>query len=286
MKKHASILVTGATGLLGRNLRALLEKSCPEATIVGAGPSSTGDLSDRRNWLELGGPFDLVFHLAAKLPAPDVSGPDLYRLNTAMSIACLESCEAWGTTSLVYSSSIAVYPMGAAPTLHEGLQPRPTDFYGASKLAGEHLLSLIASATTTVVNLRFSSIYGPGPSPALSSTVLYAMVQAVRQGRYPKVHGNGTRTQDFLHVADAARACLLASESGDSGTFNIGSGAATSMLELAQTVLAVHGKPNQRVAFVPNAPEGESVALDVSKARTELNFAPRVDIESGLRSLA
>lgn len=285
MNKPASILITGSTGLLGRNLRPLLEETYPDATLVASPPSSVLNLREQRNWLSLGGPFEWVFHLSARFPEIDLSGLELYKHNAAMNLSCLECCMSWGTTKIVYASSISVYPMGAASLLHEDLPPRPDTFYAASKLAGEHLFSL-ADRPSRAVSLRFSSIYGTDPSPKLSKTVLFSMVRAVQNGANPRVYGTGARTQDFIHAIDAARICLLAAQSGTGGVYNAGSGTATSMADLAATVLKVFGGPGQHLDFVPDASEGTSVALDVGKARRELGYVASVGLESGLMRLA
>jgi UDP-glucose 4-epimerase len=296
MKNHPSaILVTGARGLLGRNLFARLSELFPNARLCAVGltpprraDDPTGpvlDLSEADSWSLLPGPFDWVFHLAAKLPCPEFSGPDLFRANISMALACLESCTKWRTDRLVYASSIAVYPPGSAAVLRENLPPRPNDFYGASKLAGEHCLAMARENGCAVSRLRFSSVYGANPSPFLSGSVLYALVRTVQGGGNPTVHGLGTRTQDFLHVSDAAKACVDAASARAEGEFNVGRGVAVSMLELAEAVLAAFGRPEQEIEHV-DAPEGVSVALDIGRARESFGFAPAVDLEQGIGQLA
>src|SRR5262249_12803103 len=172
MSAPARVLVTGARGFLGRQVVAELLRRCKGTEIVAVSrrlpasndhPGPTLDLCTAAAWRELGGRFDWVLHLAAQIPSP-AGSPDegLYQANVLLSQNLLEACRDWRPSRLVYVSSIAAYPPGAAPVLHEGLIPNPNTRYGAAKLAGEHLAALAASSETAVVSLRASSLYGPG----------------------------------------------------------------------------------------------------------------------------
>src|SRR5262249_36989077 len=148
------------------------------------------------------------------------------------------ACQHWRPSRVVYVSSISVYPMGAAPVLHEDLVPKPNTHYGAAKLAGEHLMALAASTQTAVMSLRASSLYGPGQA---AGTVLPLFIENAAAGRPIQLVAAGARTQDFLHVADAARGIVDAAASQATGVYNLASGVATSMVELARIVTALPG---------------------------------------------
>jgi UDP-glucose 4-epimerase len=170
--------------------------------------------------------------------------------------------------------------MGAAPVLHENLVPRPNTRYGAAKLAGEHLVALAASTRTAVISLRTSSLYGPGQA---AGTVLPLFIENAAAGRPIHLIAAGARTQDFLHVADAARGIVDAAGSQATGVYNLASGVSTSMVELARIVTALPGW-NVEIIDRGGLERSPSVEVDISKARREWGYAPNITLTKGIGS--
>jgi len=284
------ILVTGARGFLGRALVGRLLERYPAATIVaisrrppdpGDHPGPSLDLSLSQAWADIEGPFDWVFHLAARIPSRkgDVADGGIFDDNVSPCLRLLEGCRRWQSSRLIHTSSISVYPMGAAKTLCEDLVPRPDTLYGAAKLAGEHILSLASSTGTAVVSLRLSSLYGPGQH---GGTVLPTFIDNARHGRPIRVVAGGCRTQDFLHVADAACGLIDVATSTAAGIYNLGSGTATPMIDLAHAVTALPGW-NVDVIDSGGVETAPSVAVDIRKAQRDWGFMPQVTIGNGLK---
>jgi nucleoside-diphosphate-sugar epimerase len=160
------------------------------------------------------------------------------------------------------------------------LVPRPDTLYGAAKLAGEHLAALAASTGTAVASLRLSSLYGPGQAPG---TVLPLFIACAAAGKPIGLVAGGTRTQDFLHVADAALAIVDAAASPATGVYNVASGAATSMRELARLITAL---PGWTVDIIDRGgiEQSPSVKVDISRARRDWGYAPGIPLAEGIGS--
>lgn len=289
MPSPARVLVTGARGFIGAAVTRELLRRYPGTEVVavsrrqpdsGDHPGPALDLTDADAWRELDGPYDWIVHLAAEIPSGGGALDDerTYRANLLPCLHLSEGCKRWRSSRLVYVSSISVYPMGAAPTLHESLVPRPTSFYGAAKLAGEHLLAQSAGVGTGVIALRLSSVYGFGQR---QRTVLPLFVETAAAQRPIQLVAGGGRTQDFLHVSDAARGIVDAAASEATGVYNLASGVATSMVELARVVTAF---PGWSVAIVDRGgvDTGPSVTVDISKAREGWGFRAAVALSDGI----
>ena len=244
-----------------------------------------GDLLDEQLWLGLPENITCVIHLAAFIPwrAEQKYHAGVMPFNFEPLANLVKYSERWPRLrQVIYSSSVSVYGL-SADWLNEDSPTEPVSIYGAAKLAGEALVSLINARGVRTVSLRLSSLYARGQ---YEGTVLPIMVQRARQRQDLLIFGDGTRTQDYLHCEDAAHAILLVYQQTASGVYNIGSGAATTMTELAETVSRVFSDGETKIVYQPERSDGDpGIKLDVSKARRELNYEPRMTLEEGLRRL-
>jgi UDP-glucose 4-epimerase len=290
------ILVTGGLGLLGSRLVPLLVRSIPRAEIIVVTRNEEshtdslrtttirGDLRDEKLWARIPATITHVFHLAGVIPwkAEERYKATLVQDNLLPIAHLIQHGRDWtNLEQIVYSSSVSVY----APTekfLHEDSPIQPVNLYGASKLAGEELLCCMEAGGVRTVSLRLSSLYAHGQ---YEGTVLPIMVSRARQRQDIKIFGDGTRTQDFLHCEDAARALLLCFEKEAQGVYNIGAGTPVTMTELAQTASRVFSDGKTKIVYEPTLDGDPGIKLDISKAKRELNYKPQVQLEQGLRKL-
>jgi UDP-glucose 4-epimerase len=293
---HPVILVTGGRGLLGSYVVPLLAKNQGvEVIVVARGPASpsapelpvktiTGDLRDATLWARLPDTITHVVHLAAFIPwKPEDKNRARIVIDNLTPLAHLiEHSQRWPhLAQVIYSSSVSVYAP-SVEILTEDSPKRPQSLYGAAKLAGEQLLKCCEARNVATVSLRLSSLYAPGQ---YEGTVLPIMVNRAMQKQELLVFGDGARTQDFLHCEDAARAVLLCFQKRARGTYNVGSGTAVTMLELAETVNRVCADGQVKIVQGPGTDDDPGIRLDVSKARRDLDFHARFQLEEGLRHL-
>jgi UDP-glucose 4-epimerase len=242
------------------------------------------------------GKFDVIVHLAAQMdvrrsvadPLFDASVNVLGSLNILEAVRNSERAQ---QTRVVFSSTGgAIYGDLATPPTVETTPKEPDSPYAITKLAVEHYLSYYTRihGLETVV-IRFGNVYGPRQDPHGEAGVVAIFCGRVMQNRPLTIFGDGTQTRDYVHVTDVAEAAYLVATTSlppvqrlDDRAFNIGTGSATSVVDLARVLLAVAGA-DVPIEFAPRrAGELQDSCLSVDKARAVLGWSPRITLEQGL----
>jgi dTDP-L-rhamnose 4-epimerase len=174
----------------------------------------------------------------------------------------------------------------------EGKNPSLNSVYALSKYVQERLCLMIGRAyNIPTIALRFFNVYGPRQS--LSNP--YTGVLAIFASRYlndkpPVIFEDGRQRRDFVSVYDVAQACRLALEARDvsDAVFNIGSGRAYSILEIADCMAAALNKQGLEPQITGKYRVGDirHCFADISSARALLGYAPRMDLAEGIAELA
>jgi UDP-glucose 4-epimerase len=238
--------------------------------------------------------LDAVVHLAA-LPSDAESWIELRRvheINLSGTVHVLEGARHNQVPRFVFASSAAVYGDATSLPLHEDARTEPLSPYGLQKLAGEQYGRMIARESgLKFIALRFFNVYGTRQSASSPySGVISRFIQAMSSGRVITVRGDGSQTRDFVYVKDVAHAVAAAlhfpSRASNTLTCNIGSGTATSILELARILQQLKSNSRSPIEFGPLLP-GEVLAsrADIGKAADELSFAPRWTLGRGLADM-
>lgn len=168
-------------------------------------------------------------------------------------------------------------------------EPRPTNVYGATKLAQEHLLTAWAAAHDTNVSvLRLQNAYGPGQSLTNPYTgVVPFFARLSRQQQPSEVYEDGRILRDLVYIDDVVDAVFATVQQPASGSrcLDIGSGIATSIHELARKIAATFDAPEPIV--VPKFRDGDirAASCDIEPAKNELNWHPKWALDDGLRAL-
>ena len=165
----------------------------------------------------------------------------------------------------------------------------PISPYADSKFKGESFcLGLNQRQLLKSVVLRLFNVYGPRQGLNEYSGVITKFFDRCRQELPLTVYGDGSQTRDFVHVYDVADAMLKASEQSrvEGQIFNIGSGKATSIRELACAVSKICGRPENVAYADPRPGDIKHSFADVSKAERLLGYRPSYSLEMGLRTLA
>jgi len=240
----------------------------------------------------LGQGFDGVLHFAALSIVPEsVAQPArYYRANVGGTIALLDAMRETGVGRLVFSSTAAVYGEPDSVPIEETAPTRPTNPYGASKLAVDQAIGFECAATGLgAVSLRYFNVagaYGRFTERHDPETHLIPLVLAAAAGAAEgvKVFGtdyptpDGTAIRDYIHVEDLADAHLLAlEEAGGSGhrIYNLGNGTGYSVRQVIETAREVTG--SEIPATESDRRPGDPAALVASSAliRAELGWEPR-----------
>lgn len=250
-----------------------------------------GDLRDRDLVHDATVGKDLVFHGAAPRGAECAREPRLaLEVLVDGTFTVLEAAAQHGADKVVLASSASVY--GAAegfPTNEAHHHRNDATFFGAAKSFNEGMArSFRAMYGLDYVVLRYFSVYGPRMDVhSLHTDVLVRWMESIADGRPPLVYGNGEQTSDFVYVADAARANVLAAESHiTEGVYNVASGTETSILALAVALLTAMDSPLAvEFGIERGAPSVPRRLGDVSAAARDLGFHADTPLDVGLRRL-
>lgn len=197
------------------------------------------------------------------------------------------SCDT-GLPRLVYSSSASVYGNAREVPMTEEHPFDNRSMYGATKIAGEQFLRAFHDRHgLEYVALRYMNVYGPRmDDKGAYVSVIVKVLDRIARGEAPMIHGDGTQAFDFVHVADVARANLLAMESeATDAAYNIGTGVRTTIAELIDELIALTGS-DIRPEFLPA--EHMFVTHRVGSteaAERDLGFRAEINWRDGLRTL-
>ncbi|MGB9281740.1 MAG: NAD-dependent epimerase/dehydratase family protein [Pseudonocardiaceae bacterium] len=289
------VVITGGAGFVGRAVVGAFVTRGNPVTVVdrSAHPDSAvrsvvGDLTDPGLIAEALAGADVagVVHLAAITSVlRSVEHPvAVYQANVAVTQDLLEGCRQAGIGRFIMASTNAVVGDVGSATMHEAVPLHPLTPYGATKAAGEMLLSGYAGAYgMTNCALRFTNIYGPGMLH--KDSFVPRMMRAALADRGVQIYGDGLQRRDLVHVDDVVTAVQSAWDRRFSGTAIIGSGHSVTVLELLDAVRTVTGcaLPAEHVAAKPG--EMPAVIVDVRRAREQLGYQPSMSLVDGLATV-
>ncbi|TSC31422.1 dTDP-glucose 4,6-dehydratase [Corallococcus sp. Z5C101001] len=302
-----NVLVTGGCGFIGSNLVRFLLRERPDWKVVNldlltyagnlenlAGLEDDarhvfvhGDVGDRAcvDRVLREHAIDAVLHLAAESHVDrSIEGPAVFVTTNVLGTQhLLEACRARGVRRFVQVSTDEVYgSLGPSGAFTERSPLQPSSPYSASK-TGADLLALAYHHTygMDVVVTRCSNNYGRYQFP--EKLIPRMVVNALRDQPLP-VYGDGQHVRDWLHVDDHCLGLLRALERGTAGeVYNLGGGAERRNLDLVKGILAELGKPESLLQFVTDRlGHDRRYAIDPTKSRRELGWAPTHSFEQGL----
>lgn len=257
-----------------------------------------GDILDYEKLKSVFAGVDYVSHMAAQLEIFRGSDDPYYDLevNTVGTLNVLRAAKECGVKKIINASSACIYGQVNGLT-SEGYYPRPNWTYGVSKLAAEKYGDIYNDYhKLPVVHLRFGITYG---EREWFRRVLTIFIKRVIMNQPPVVFGDGHQVRDFIYVGDAVdfhNACLL-SGAANGQAYNVGTGQGVTIKELAHEVVKASGKKldvlfentaeGEYSSLVPdkrrNAEELKIMLLDISKAKKDLGWEPRITLHDGIK---
>ena len=297
------VLVTGGAGYVGSVCSAVLLESGHDVSIIDdfsagnrdAVPAEAhlieGELSKIIDQVLAEKSFDAVVHCAARsLVGESVSNPELYwHANVVTTLRLLDAMRAHQVSNLVFSSTAAAYGEPESVPIEESAPTKPTNPYGASKLASDPIIRSYAKAYgLAATSLRYFNVagaYGKIGENRRIETHLIPLILQVALGHRDKIMvfgddyptADGTAVRDYIHVYDLAQAHVLALESNIESShrvYNLGSGNGYSVQEVISQVRATTGHPIPAELAPRRAGDPATLVASSAKITTELGWNP------------
>ena len=296
----STYLVTGGAGFIGSHLcDALLRRgdsvrvlddlsTGSRANLPAAAELIEGDVADPAAVRAALDGVHGCFHLAAiasvERGLTDWLGT--HRANLAGTITLFDAIRRNGTLPVVYASSAAVYGDAARVPIGEDTERCPLSAYGADKYACElhaRVAGHVHGIPTT--GLRFFNVYGPRQDPGSPySGVISIFCERIVQGAPIDIFGDGMQTRDFICVVDVVTALLAAMRRPglDAPVFNVCTGIATSVLDLAHLIARLAGRPAELRHRPPRSGEIRHSTGMPDRARAALALPSPMVLQDGL----
>ena len=316
-RERRNVLVTGATGFVGRHLvDGLLRASDVQVNIITRGRHAppdewvgrvkvwTADLADQSSLTPALSGLDVVYHLAA-----ETRDTVLFRkVNVGGTRNLLDACAEVGLSRFLHVSSASVVGFGEAYYLDEETSPNPEDEYEQSKLIAEQTVRAFADQKAMPVTIiRPTIVFGEGPRRGRDS--FGEWLRAIQSGRFWPI-GRGSYVANYIYVKDLVEGCILAANSQKAVGETYILSDPCSMKEFISMMAGALGKNVPRL-FMPvplaclvaagfemlHKVSGRSVPLTRSRVRAltsrrvysprkiqeELGFAPKIGLAEGMR---
>lgn len=294
------ILITGGAGFIGSHVAEAYLNAGHKVVIVdnlSTGRSANvppqahfyrtdiGNLTAMEKIFKKERPNILNHHAAHIDVRTSINQPNLdAKINILDGLGLLELSRKYGIQKWIYSSTGgALYgevPKGKAK---ENTPIHPISPYGTSKYCLEKYLELFGRLYRLKYTiLRYANVYGPRQIPKAEGGVVALFIQTMLTQKNPTIFGEGNQKRDFVYVEDVAQANLKALNNRAQGSINIGTGLATSVLELFALLkkeLGFKGNPK----FAPKR-TGEIFrsVVAIAKAKKTLHWEPHISLTAGL----
>ena len=293
------VLVTGGAGFIGSHIVDHLLAAGNEVVVLD--DLSTGSLQNlnpeatfiKMNILDDGlmqvferERFDSVCHLAAQTSVShSVEHPEFdAQVNVAGTLKVLEGCRRTGVSRIIFASSAAVYGDVVTLPVPENSLPRPTSFYGLSKLTGEQYIQMYQTLYgLPYVILRYANVYGERQGDRGEGGVVSIFTRCLQQGEVLTVFGDGSQTCDFIYVGDVAAANVQAICSRETNRIlNISTQTENSVNQLIKLLAEISGR---EIAIENQAARAGDILRSMlcsEEAKKALEWIPATSFKEGL----
>ncbi len=291
------ILVTGGAGFFGSHIVDALRGRGDDVVVLDdlstgdranldpAVPLVVADISDRERvrGMLAGELVDAVVHAAAKTKVVEsIAQPALYHQVIVNGTSnALDVAQMSGARSFVnISTGGALYGETPVCAAEDSPLEAPSP-YGRYKAEAERLAQ--STPGLDAVTLRFANIYGPRQRTDLEGGVIAIFAGCWKRGEPLTIYGDGTAERDYLYVGDAVIAILAALDHKATGSYNIGTGVATSVNDLVAQMTALLGPPTGVTRAADRQGEIQKSCLDSSKAARDGLWRASISLAEGLR---
>jgi UDP-glucose 4-epimerase len=287
------ILVTGGAGFIGSHLVDTLLAAEQEPVVLDN--LASGDRKNLPNGVKLVEKDiadtgvveviaelkpEVVIHAAAQVSvAVSMQDPHLdLAVNVQGTANVLEGAKAVGARRFVFvSSGGGVY--GECDGADEAALPRPKSYYSAHKFLGERYVEL---SGLSYANARLANVYGSRQRSDLEGGVVAILTERLQNRQPILINGTGEQRRDLVYVADVVESLLTMARSNRDGTWNVGTGVSTSILELLHA-LEREIEPATEIRHGPKRPGDVSNSrLSIASIENDLGWRPEYDLDDGI----
>lgn len=277
------ILITGITGLLGRNLVQMLDQYEVHAIVRTAGnvPGVKYYKVDfNRDWNTdvLPKDLDIICHFSQSEEFRNFpeKAADIFKVNIDSTARLLDFAYKNKVKKFVFASSGGIYGSGINPFHENSPIPSPSSlgYYLGSKLCGEILCQNYTSMLDIIIH-RFFFMYGKNQNKTM---LIPRLVESVRTGQKIFLQGDSGISINPIHVTDAAQAILHSLEISGSHTFNIAGNEVLSLRSIAEMIGEKLGKTPK---FEVNDTLPKSIIAD-NESMKALLYNPKIALSAGL----
>lgn len=297
--KDKNVLVTGGTGMIGRELVKVLNSKGAKTYVASLDPYPDLDcyrfvFADLRNFelcREMVKNIDVVFHLAGIKGSPKMCkekparfSVPMMQFNLNMMEAAMEANVKW----YLYTSSIGVYYPEEVLKEHRVWEtfPSPNDkFAGWAKRMGELQAEAYAIETgkQNVSIVRPANVYGSYDNfDKNSAMVIPSLISKCFEGETVEVWGDGSQIRDFIHARDVARAMAFVVEREIVEPLNVGSNQRTTLKDITN-MIASHFIPERKINWDTTKPTGDAIRVLDSSKLVNYGFQHEVSLQNGIK---
>jgi nucleoside-diphosphate-sugar epimerase len=265
------ILLTGASGFIGKHLLAALTKEYGQDNVLGL--TSTSELHG------VGEKIKIIIHAGAFTPKNGKSANDADKCNTNITYTTkLLEVEFPVLEKIIYLSTLDVY--GPANLISENSPVEPASLYGESKLQCEKMIVDWASEHKVIAQiLRLGHVYGPGEEAY--EKIIPVTFRRILNNEPIKIWGSGKELRSFIFIDDVVKAIMTSIKLKDNNELiNIAGGHPICMIELVNKMTSISGKKTN-IEFESSATPGKDLVFDISKLRSLL-LKNETELEEGL----
>lgn len=293
MTTHRTVLVTGAAGLIGNSVLEQLAGRDDRVVAIDRNAGTHAEVTildcDLRDTHRL--------HAIASETSPDSiihcgghSGPmvardnsyDLVSVNVIGTANMLELARIRKMRRFIYCSSASVYGSTTSRRVYEDVALHPSTVYGATKLAAEQIvLSYGREHGIDAAALRLAWVYGPNRTTAC---ILRTMIADALAGRPTRIGWGADFYRQYVHANDAAAALIAALDAPSlkQRVYTITGGSYLTLGEIAELVTAALPGADIRLQTGPDPDDDVHHEFDISAARSELGYEPRISLQDGI----
>jgi len=287
------IIITGGAGFIGKHLvNYLLDKgnvitifdnfSNSEENSMGYFIKNgvkviNGDIRKFEEILKETENQDILIHLAAKISVSEsiLNPSETFEVNVDGTKNVLEACKRSNIKKVIIASSAAVYGESVPKIkLKENTKTNPISPYGKSKLVMEQE---IRKNNINCIILRFFNIFGIGQTPEYAG-VITKFIEMISTNKPLEIFGDGMQTRDFVSINDVVESIYDAIKNGKNGTYNIASGKAITINELAEFMISLSKKDLEIHHISEKHGNIRYSEADISLAKSEIKYVPKLGL--------